>query len=170
MLGTLQTATSTIPFAIVHYNQNGTSHQIIKSSRMSCWGAAGWKYSLKFMPQDLLNWHIKWMKSVSKGHIAMKQYTVRWGIFFKIRMAVIISKDIPLPGHYVYGTYVHGYASISVRKCTIFHFLEIYPNCCITSFNSFIKSRICAIGIPFYGPFGLRANWYTHHTLIWMMV
>ena len=43
-------------------------HQTIKAPSMTCGGVAGpWTYSLPFMPQELWNWHIKWMKSVTMG-------------------------------------------------------------------------------------------------------
>ena len=58
----------TLPSAIVHCNQNEAGHQTIKSPSMPCWGAAGWKHSQAFMPQDWWNWQIKKMKSVSKRH------------------------------------------------------------------------------------------------------
>ena len=53
---------------IVHCNQKEAGHKTIKAPSMPCWGATGpWKHSLAFMPQDLWNWQIKWMKSVSMG-------------------------------------------------------------------------------------------------------
>ena len=61
-----------VPSAIVHCNENEAGHQTIKSPSMPCWGAAGSKHSLTFMPQNWWNWQIKWMKSVSMSSFQYK--------------------------------------------------------------------------------------------------
>ena len=57
----------TVPSAVIHCNQNETAYQTIKCHNIPCRGAAGWKHSVAFMPQNWWSWYLKLMKSIPMG-------------------------------------------------------------------------------------------------------
>ena len=136
----------TVPFVIVHCNQDEAGHQTIKAPSMPCWGATGpWKHSLVSMPQDWWNWQIKWMKSVSVGSFGYKNQVN--GEFFAYLRVILL------------------YFSLESRLIPVV--LELGK---LKLFWKLIRSRIwqqshsCQTGVWEYFPSSLTLNYNTRPT------